>query len=288
LAATKARAVIVPPDVETKGRPSIALKNPPYGWARILEIIDKEKSTRPSGVHPTAVVAETARLGRRVAVGAFTVVEEGAEVGDDTILYPHCYIGAHTRVGRDCLFHPRVTVRERVVIGDRCIFQPGVVIGSDGFGFTAHNGRHYKIPQVGTVWIGEDVEIQANTTVDRAAVGATRIGNGTKIDNLVQIAHNVEIGEHCLIVALTGLAGSVKLGHHVTLAAQVGVAGHLTIGDGVMCGAKGGISHNIKPKEVVWGVPAHPLKDELKVLAAIRKLPPLLDEFKQIKKKVGM
>lgn len=286
---TRAGALIVSPDIDTDGKPSVVLKNPPYGWAKVLEHLGRERLKHPApGVHPSAVVAKSAKLGKNVSIGAHCVVEEGAVIGDNTILYPQCYVGADSRVGSDCLFYPQVSVRERVNIGDRCIFHSGVVLGSDGFGFTFHQGKHYKIPQVGTVEVGNDVEVQANSTIDRAATGSTRIGSGTKIDNLVQIAHNVEIGENCLIVALTGIAGSAKLGNYVTLAAQVGVAGHLSIGDGVMVGAKGGVSHDIKPKDVVWGVPAQPLKDEIKTLAAIRRLPKLLEELKELKKKMGL
>jgi len=288
LKATRAGAVILPPGVDPGGKNAVVVKNPPYGWARVLELLEKERLRHPTGIHPTAVIAKTARLGAGVTVGAHTIIEENAQVGDNTVIYPHCYIGRDSRVGKNGLLYPRVVIRERVTVGDRCIFQPGVVLGADGFGFALHEGRHYKIPQVGTLEIGDDVEIQANSTVDRAATGKTRIGRGTKIDNLVQVAHNVEIGEHCILVALTGVAGSVKMGNYVTLAAQVGVAGHLSIGDGVVCGAKGGISHDIKPREVVWGVPAQPLKDELKTLAAVRKLPELLEELKKLKKKLSL
>jgi UDP-3-O-[3-hydroxymyristoyl] glucosamine N-acyltransferase len=263
------------------------LKNPSYGWAKVLEILEKERLRPPSGgIHATALVAPTARLGAGVTVGPYVVIEDGAVVGDHTVIQAHGFIGADTTIGRDCLFHPRVTVRERVAIGDRCIFHPGVVIGGDGFGFTVHEGRHYKIPQVGTVEISDDVEIQANSTVDRAASGATRIGRGTKVDNLVQIAHNVEIGEHCLVVALTGIAGSTKLGRYVTLGAQVGIAGHLNVGDFVQAGARSGISHDIKAKEIIWGTPAQPLKDELRTLALFRRLPDLFEEIKKLKKRM--
>lgn len=285
LATTQAAAVLVPPEVDTGRLPSIGLANPPYGWARVLELLDRERTRRPAGVHPTAVVAPSARLGAGVSVGAYSVVEDGAVIGDQTTVYAHAYVGFEARIGKNCLLYPHVTVRERVTLGDRVILQPGVVIGCDGFGFTVHEGKHYKIPQVGTVEIADDVEIQANTTVDRAAVGVTRIGRGTKIDNLVQVAHNVEVGEHCLVVALTGIAGSTKIGRYVTLAAQVGVAGHLTIGDGAVVAGKSGVTRSVKPKEVLWGTPAHSLKEELKVIAATRKLPQMLEEWREFKKK---
>jgi UDP-3-O-[3-hydroxymyristoyl] glucosamine N-acyltransferase len=288
LKTTRAGVVIVPPDVPVDGRTVVVMKNPPYGWARVLELLQKERTVHPAGIHPTAVIDPSAKLGKNVAVGAHTVIEANAVIGDNTIVYAQCYVGHGSRIGAECLIYPQVVIRDNVRIGDRCIFQPGAVIGADGYGFAFHNGRHYKIPQVGGVEIGDDVEIQANTTVDRGAIGPTRIGRGTKIDNLVQVAHNVETGEHCLLVALTGVAGSVKMGNYVTLGAQVGVAGHLTIGDGVICASRGGISHSIKPKEVVWGTPAQPIKDEMKMLAAMRRLPKLLDELKELKKKLGV
>lgn len=286
---TKAGAVLLPPTIEADGRNAVVLKNPPYGWAKVLEVLEKERLRHPApGVHPTAVVAKSAKLGKNVSVGPYAVIEEEASIGDDTILYAHVYVGRGTTVGKGCLFYPRVTLREGVRVGDRCIFQPGVVIGCDGFGFTPAQGRQYKIPQVGGVVIEDDVEVQANSTIDRAAVGHTKIGRGTKIDNLVQIAHNVETGENCLIVSLTGIAGSVKLGNNVTLAAQVGVTGHIAIGDGAIVGARGGVAHSLKPGAVVWGTPAHPLRDELKVIAATRKLPEVLEELKKLKKRLGL
>jgi UDP-3-O-[3-hydroxymyristoyl] glucosamine N-acyltransferase len=286
---TRAGAVLVPPSVSTDGRNAVVLKNPPYGWAKVLEVLEAERRRRPApGVHATAVVAKSARLGKDVSIGPYVVIEDEASVGDNTVIYAHGYVGRGTSLGKDCLLHPRVTVREGVRVGDRCVFQPGVVIGCDGFGFTPSQGRHYKIPQVGGVVIEDDVEVQANSTIDRAAVGDTKIGRGTKIDNLVQVAHNVETGENCLIVALTGVAGSVKIGNNVTLAAQVGVTGHITIGDGVMVGAKGGVAHSLKAGDVVWGTPAQPLKDELKVIAATRRLPEVLEELKKLKKKFGL
>jgi UDP-3-O-[3-hydroxymyristoyl] glucosamine N-acyltransferase len=284
LATTKASAVIAAATVDTGGRPTLVHKNPSLAWAKVLELLDRERTRRPAGIHPTAVIAPTATLGQNVTLGAYTVVEEGAVIGDNTILYPHVYVGFDTTIGSNCLIYPRVTFRERVTVGDRCIFQPGAVIGGDGFGFSLTEGRQYKIPQVGTVVIEDDVEVQANATIDRGAVGVTRIGKGTKIDNLVQLAHGVEVGENCLIAALTGVAGSTKIGKNVTLAAQVGVVGHIEIGDNVVAAGRSGISHGLKPNQVVWGSPAQPIHDEMKMLAALRRLPKLLDEFKALRK----
>jgi UDP-3-O-[3-hydroxymyristoyl] glucosamine N-acyltransferase len=285
---TRAGALLLPLDVDPEGKPAVMLKNTPYGWAKVLEVLQQERLRHPKGVHRAADVSPEAKIGQNVTVGAFTVIEPGASVGDGSVIYPHCYIGRDTVLGKGCIVYPHVTIRERVKIGDRCIFQPGAVIGSDGFGFTIHQGKHYKVPQVGTVEIGDDVEVQANTTIDRGAVGPTRIGNGTKVDNLVQIAHNVEIGQNALIVALTGIAGSAKIGNYATLAAQVGVAGHLTVGDMVQVGAKGGVTSDVPPKSVVWGTPAQPIRDEMKAIASVRRLPQLFEELKAIKKKLGL
>lgn len=285
LATTKAGAVLVSADVETGDRPAVLVKNPALAWAKVLEQLEQERTRRPTGIHPTAVVAPTAKIGRNVTLGAYTVVEEGAVIGDNSILYAHVYVGFETTIGADCLIYPHVTLRERVTVGNRCIFQPGVVIGGDGFGFAPTGGRQYKIPQVGTVVIEDDVEIQANATIDRGAVGVTRIGRGTKIDNLVQIAHGVEFGPDGLVAALTGVAGSTKVGKNVTLAAQVGVVGHIEIGDNVVAAARSGISHDIKPNQVIWGAPAQPIQDEMKMLASLRRLPKLLDEIKELRKK---
>ncbi|HOW27233.1 MAG TPA: UDP-3-O-(3-hydroxymyristoyl)glucosamine N-acyltransferase [Elusimicrobiota bacterium] len=285
---TKAAALLVAPGVDTHGRPAVVLKNTAWGWARLLEFFGREKLKHPATTHPTAVVGAGARIGKNVVLGPYVVVEENAVIGDDSILYAHSYVGRNTQVGSQCLFYPRVTVRENCKIGDRCVFQPGVVIGGDGYGFTFHEGRHQKIPQIGTVEIGDDVELQANTTVDRATTGVTRIGAGTKIDNLVQIAHNVEIGEKCLMAALCGIAGSTKIGNGVTMGAMTGVVGHLKIGDGAMIGAKSGITKDVDPGAVLWGMPAQPMREELKMQALFRRLPRILEELKLIRKRVGI
>jgi UDP-3-O-[3-hydroxymyristoyl] glucosamine N-acyltransferase len=285
LATSKAGAVIVTPDVDTGDRPAVVVKNPSLGWAKVLELLERERTRRPAGIHPTAVVSPTARIGKNVTLGAYTVIEDGAVVGDDSILYSHVYVGFDTTIGAGCLIYPHVTLRERVTVGNRCIFQPGVVIGGDGFGFAPTAGRQYKIPQVGSVVIEDDVEVQANSTIDRGAVGVTRIGRGTKIDNLVQIAHGVEFGPDGLVAALTGVAGSTKIGKNVTLAAQVGVVGHIEIGDNVVAAGRSGISHNLKPNQVVWGSPAQPIQEEMRMLASLRRLPKLLDDVKELRKK---
>ena len=230
----------------------------PYrSFADALAVLGRNE--RPAdGVHPTAVVAPDARLGQGVSIGPFVVVGAGAQLGDRVVLHPHVVLGPGVRVGEDSVLHARVSVRERSVLGRRVVVQDGAVIGSDGYGYvTDPDGVHHKIPQHSVVVIDDDVEIGANTTIDRPAVGETRIGRGTKIDNLVQIAHGVKVGEHALLVAQVGIAGSSKIGDHVVLAGQVGVAGHITIGDRARATAQSGIPNSIDAWGDGVGLPGH-------------------------------
>ena len=260
-AATRAGAVVVARDWN---RPCVApallrAADPNQTFATAAALFAPPPIRYPVGVHPTAVVAPDVSLGTDVSIGPLCVVEAGARIGDRSILVAQCYLGRQATVGSDTLFYPQVTVRERVQIGDRCVIHNGVVIGSDGFGFTADDqGARHKIPQIGTVIVGNDVEIGANTTIDRARFGKTIIGHGVKIDNLVQIAHNVIIGDHTVIVAQVGIAGSARIGHHVILAGQVGVGGHVEVGDGAMIGAQAGIHKKVPPKAALVGSPAVP------------------------------
>jgi UDP-3-O-[3-hydroxymyristoyl] glucosamine N-acyltransferase len=232
---------------------------------------------RPApGVHPLAVVPERFCLGEGASIGPFAVIEQDVTVGARTIVYPHVVIGREARIGDDCILHARVSVRERVRIGNRVVIQDGAVIGSDGFGFARRpDGTHHKIPQIGGVVIEDDVEIGAQTAIDRPAVGETRIGAGSKIDNLVQIAHGVTIGRNVLLAAQVGVAGSTTIEESVTLAGQVGVAGHLTIGKGVIATAQTGIPNSVEAGEFISGYPAIPNRDWLKSSAVFRRLPEL-------------
>jgi UDP-3-O-[3-hydroxymyristoyl] glucosamine N-acyltransferase len=226
------------------------------------------------GVHPSAVIAPDARLGEGVSVGPLCVVEAGAVIGDRTVLRACVYVGFQSRVGSDGLLHPNVSIRENCAIGDRVILHNGVVVGSDGFGYTVEeDGSRRKIPQIGTVEIGDDVEIGANTTVDRARFGCTRIGNGVKIDNLVQIGHNVQVGDYTVVVAQTGIAGSTEIGRNVILAGQSGIAGHLVIGDGAVIGGQSGVGKDVPPGETWRGSPARPIREMMKADAALLRLP---------------
>ncbi len=227
------------------------------------------------GVHPTAIVGVDCELGDEVAIAPYVVIGNRVRIGNRVKLYPFCYIGDEVQIGDDCILYPHVTVMARVVIGNRVILHPGVVIGGDGYGYVQHEGVHHKIPQIGRVVIEDDVEIGCSTTIDRATTGETRIGRGTKIDNLVQIAHNVRVGEHCLLVSQVGVAGSTTLGNYVVLAGQVGVKDHVEIGDKVVVGAQGGVSKSLPAGGVYWGTPAIPHREMLEVLAHLYRLPEL-------------
>ena len=223
-------------------------------------------------------------MGDNVAIGPYVVIEPGATIGSGATIMAHCYIGYSAAVGGQSLLYPSVTIRELVQVGSRVIIHSGTVIGSDGFGFVPGRGGHTKIPQIGTVVIGDDVEIGANTAIDRATTGATTIGKGTKIDNLVHIAHNVHIGEHCFIAGQTGIAGSARIGNFVTFAGQSGAVGHITIGDGATIAGRAAVIGNVAPGETVSGYPARPHREAMKIEVLIRKLPEMYEWFKKASK----
>ena len=272
---TLASAVIAAPAVS--GIPCAVLRTPePYvTFARALGLF-ANTSRPPAGIHRLALVEPGAVVAADASIGPFVVVSDGARIGARTILYPHVSVGRDAEIGADCIIHAHVSIRERVRLGDRVVLQDGVVIGADGYGFARRrDGTHEKIPQVGGVVIEDDVEIGANTTVDRPAVGETRIGAGSKIDNLVQIAHGVQVGRNVLLAAQVGVAGSSVIEDQVTLAGQVGVAGHLTIGKGTIATAQTGIPNSVDPGSFISGYPAIPNRDWLKSSAVFRKLPEL-------------
>lgn len=279
VADTRASAVIVPKDWD---RPApcalIRVSHPDRAFARVAEWYAPPPIQPPPGIHATAIIAESAVLGEEVSIGPHCVVEEGARIGDRTVLFAGVYVGHETQIGCDGRLYPHVSIRERVQIGDRVIIHNGSVIGSDGFGYTVDDkGVRTKIPQIGTVWIGDDVEIGAQVAIDRARFGRTRIGNGVKIDNLVQIAHNVRIDDHAIVVAQSGIAGSTKVGRRAILAGQSGVSGHLEIGEGAIIGAQAGVTKSVPPKTFVSGYPAAPHDKASKIQAHVQRLP----DFKQ-------
>ncbi len=287
LSETKATAVLVASAQKTQNIVQLVVANPDFAFARVVATYGPKSVPPPPGIHPTAIIGDSVKLGANLAIGAYVVVADNASIGDNTIIYPHVYIGNESQVGADCMFYPQVSVRERCQIGNRVILHPGVVIGSDGFGYASLEGVHHKIPQVGIVVVEDDVEIGANSCIDRARFGRTRIGKGTKIDNLVQIAHNVETGHHCIIVAQVGVAGSTKLGNYVILSGQAGISGHLTIGDHAIVTGKAGVSKNIPPRVVVRGSPAQEIKSCQAQEVAVRRLPQTQQTVKELSARVA-
>lgn len=287
----KAAALIVPEEAKGKELPFngalLYAKNPEWAFILLMKYVDAKRQKHTAGIHPTAVVSPNAKLGANVSVGAYTVIEDGATVGDNTVIFPQCYIGKDVVIGKNCYIYPQVVIREDCILKDYVILQAGAKIGSDGFGFTFHEGRHQKIPQIGNVVIGNDVEIQSNTCIDRAKISSTVIGDNTKIDNLVQIGHNVRVGMSTIICAQVGAAGTTDIGNGVVLAGQVGLAGHMKIGDRVQVGAQSGVINSIPAGETYFGYPAMPKKEAFLQLAILRKLPEMNKEFKAFKKQLN-
>ncbi|MCM8792133.1 MAG: UDP-3-O-(3-hydroxymyristoyl)glucosamine N-acyltransferase [Candidatus Omnitrophica bacterium] len=282
---TQASAIITTPDIKSSQKTLIYVDNPSLAFANLMMLINPSP-IKLEGIHPTVVLGKNVKLDRNVAIGAYTVIEDNVCVGRGTVIYPACFIGYDSRIGEDCLIYSHVSIRERIVVGNRVIIHSGTVIGSDGFGFVNVEGIHHKIPQLGTVEIADDVEIGANVTIDRARFDKTFIGRGTKIDNLVHIAHNVVIGENCLIVAQVGISGSTTLGNSVTLAGQVGVVGHIHIGDGAVVAAQSGVSKSIPAHTQVWGYPAKPFTLAKRINACVQRLPLLYKTVEELKKRL--
>lgn len=286
LETTKASAVLAAPGLTGSPIPVIEVENPSLAFAKIAAVLFKIQEDAPTGQHPTAVIGKNVKLGKDVAIGPHCIIEDGVSLGDRTVIYGLCFIGRDTKIGQDGRIYPNVTIRERIFIGDRVIVHSGTVIGSDGFGFVNVKGSNVKIPQIGTVEVGDDVEIGANVTIDRARFDKTVIGKGTKIDNLVQIAHNVRIGENCIIVSQAGISGSTILEENVTLAGQVGLVGHIRIGKNSVVAAKSGVPNSIPPDTIVWGFPAKPMNEAKRVNASVQRLPHYVGVIKDLKKRI--
>ena len=289
LKSTRAAAVFVPRGFEAPGASWIPLRcDDPYTmFAKALELFYQPPRPAP-GIHPTAVIAPSARVGEGSSIGPYVVIEDGATIGARATLHPHVVIYSGAAIGDDFTAHSHAVIREHCRIGHRVVLQNGAIVGADGFGFARQpDGTHLKIAQSGPAVIEDDVEIQANACIDRATVGETRIRRGAKIDNLVQVGHACEVGEDAIICSQAGLAGSTTLGRSVLLAGQVGVAGHLTLGDGVIATAQAGIPSDVPAGTMVSGYPAIENRLWLKCAAAFRRLPEMLDTLRDLKSRLA-
>ncbi len=284
---SRAGCILVAGGVSLAGKTTIAVAHPKVAFIRAAEALLPRPAPTP-GIHPTAIISPKAQLAPDVGIGAHAVVEAGAMIGEGTRLDAGVFLGAGVKVGSGCIFHPRVTVYPGARIGNRVILHAGVVIGSDGFGYVFAEGRHLKFPQVGGVVIEDGVEIGSNSTVDRGSLGTTVIGRGTKIDNLVQIAHNVRIGQHCVIAAQTGISGSAEIGDYVVLAGQVGVADRVRIEDNAVVGAQAGILPGkvVRRGATMWGTPARSLAEFKKIHPYFAALPTLARKVKEIERQI--
>jgi UDP-3-O-[3-hydroxymyristoyl] glucosamine N-acyltransferase len=278
-----ASAILVDTDYGTTRKTLIRVPNARIAFARALALFYPEPDW-PAGVHVSSVIAPTAQIDPTACIGPHCVVGDSVQIGPRAVLHGGNHVGPQCTIGEASQMFPNAVLYPRTQVGQRVRIHAGAVIGSDGFGYVLDNGVHRKVPQVGQVIILDDVEIGANVTIDRGALGPTTIGRGTKIDNLVQIAHNVTLGEHCLVVAQAGIAGSTKLGHYVTLAGQVGLAGHLKLGNRVVIAAQSGVMHDIADGEKWWGSPAQPDRQWKRQLLAIQQLPQLLRRVAELEK----
>lgn len=285
---TRAAAIFVPLDFEGQtASTQIRVSNPAKAFEQIVLKFAPKPVKFPPGIHSTAIVDPTVEIGKEVSIQPYVVIESGASIGDHSVIGAGTYIGHGTSVGSDCMIYPRVTIRERTRIGSRVVIHSGAVIGADGFGFEPAEGKYEKVPQVGIVQIDDDVEIGANTTIDRARFGRTWIQQGAKIDNLVQVAHNVVVGKNSVIAGQAGIAGSVRIGERVMIGGQAGITGHIEIGDGTAIGAQSGVSKNVSGG--IWrATPAEPLAEAQKELAWVRRLGKLFARVKEIEKKLGL
>jgi UDP-3-O-[3-hydroxymyristoyl] glucosamine N-acyltransferase len=283
LRATKADVVLVPSAFE-ESLPQVVLRvaNPSAAFDMVLDRFAPTPLRRPCGIHPTAIVHDTAEVDPSAGVEAYAVIEAGARVGARSVIGAHVFVGRDSRIGEDCHVYPHAVLREGTILGARVVIQSHAVLGSDGFGYRFAEGRHHRLAHRGCVQIDDDVEIGACTTIDRARFGRTWIQMGTKIDNLVQIAHNVVIGPHCLIIAQTGISGSARLGRYVTLAGQVGVVSHADIGDQVVVAAKGGVSKDVPAKQQLMGTYGIAAKEARELVAHYRRLPKTAAKIKKL------
>jgi UDP-3-O-[3-hydroxymyristoyl] glucosamine N-acyltransferase len=289
-ATTKAGAVIVQRKVKLPAAETppvtLTVDDAELAMGKVLVAFAPPVPRPPSGIDAGARVAKSAEIGQGVAIGPNVFIGERVRIGSRCVLHPGVYVGDDTLVGEDCELFPHVVLRERLTIGSRVTIHAGSVLGTDGFGYRWDGQKHAKIPQIGTIVVGDDVELGSLVCIDRAKFGETRIGHGTKIDNLVQVAHNVEIGEHCVIAGQSGLAGSAKLGRGVVFGGQVVVRDHVTVGDGAMAAATSGIAEDVPPKTIVSGTPALPHRQSLREQGAFRRLPELITQVRKLQEEI--
>jgi len=284
--ASKASCVIVPVGADVKAHCRIEAKRPKLAFALIAELLHQPKK-RPPSIHPTAVIAETAEADKSAWLGPHVVIEEYARVGANTRLEAGCVVGAHVTVGRDCVLHPNVVLYDGVTLGDRVVLHAGVCVGADGFGYVRGDMGYHKFPQIGTAVIEDDVELGAYTCVDRGALGRTRIGRGTKLDNLVHVGHNCDIGERVVIAAQTGISGSVIIEDDCVIGGQVGFGDHIRVQSGAVIGSKAGVlPGKIVRPGVWWGIPIQPLDEYKRLHAHLGRLPQLRDDLKDLRARV--
>jgi UDP-3-O-[3-hydroxymyristoyl] glucosamine N-acyltransferase len=280
-----AAAVLAKPGDDTRGIPAIRVERPRQAFGQFLAMCDRPLPLA-SGVHETAVVSPDAAIGAGVSIGPYAVVEAGCRIGDGTRIYPFVYVGENCTIGARATLYPHAVLYRDVNVGDRAVIHAGVVLAADGFGFVWDGKKQSKVPQVGGVQIGEDAEIGANTTVDRATAGITKIGRGTKLDNLVQIAHNCSIGEDSVLAAFCGISGSTTTGDRCTFAGQVGTSSHVKIGSDIVLGGRTGVTKDLPDAGAYWGVPARPYASAMKVAAIMQKGPEMYDRLRALEKRV--
>jgi UDP-3-O-[3-hydroxymyristoyl] glucosamine N-acyltransferase len=285
-AQSRAAAFIVSQEYAGLPRPLIIVTHPYLAYARVAALFAPPLRRWP-GVSDSAYLGQGVALGRDVSIAPLVFIDDHVQLGDRVTVMPGCVIGEEVKIGADTLLYPNVTIRERCTVGERCIIHSGTVIGSDGFGFVPGEAGHVKIPQLGTVVIEADVEIGANCTIDRGALGATRVGRGVKMDNLVHLAHNVEVGEFSFLVAQVGVSGSTKLGKAVALGGQVGLAGHIELGDGVQVGAQSGVHRSIPAGQTVSGYPARPQREWLQIMGHLPRLPDIYQRLKRLEQNLS-
>lgn len=285
--ATNASAVIVSKDFPKSAKAIIRTQNPYLSFLKVLQTFHPKSDTIAQGIHPSAVIDETAQIGKDVRIGACVVIDKNVKIGENVRIYPGTVIGQSVEIGNNVIIYANVVLREHVSVGNNVIIHSGTVVGSDGFGFAKEGQQYHKIPQVGTVVIEDDVEIGANCTIDRATLGRTIIHKGVKLDNLIQVAHNVEIGANTVIAAQTGISGSTRIGQNAVIGGQVGFVGHIEIGDNTTIGAQSGVSKSLPENSVYFGYPARPIMQAKREEAALRKLPELLKKISELEAKLN-